>query len=150
MTSIGMSGGNSKDFMQDKLEEVRMEYLDYRFEQVEKELNKIVDLLTKSTEEQANRTEQLNSDIKELRGVIEEKVNETLNEHDKKFLVIDTKVKHHEKWLSDIETETATSRQMFKNHVTAIVYITVVVIVVLFSLAAMDFSPIIKFLTLIK
>mgnify|MGYP001247339574 CR=1 FL=1 len=130
------------DPVRDKLEQVQREYLDFRFEQVEKELTKIRELLESSINTHSK-------DIKDLSNEVDN-VKATLVEYDKEFIIIKDRVFQCSDKLKKLEDETYTSRHLFRSPVVTFLSVGFVVIVIIIALGFMDFDPIIKILSLIK
>lgn len=123
-----------------RIEELQNKYFEFRFNEMEKELKRIRELLEESIKESKNNFNFINS---------------RLSEHDKKIGNLETAQRNCPAHSLRAELrlyrrETSFTRVMMKNPVRAFLTIGFVTLIVIMSLVSIGFDPLIKLLTFFK
>lgn len=123
-----------------RIEELQNKYFEFRFNEMEKELKRIRELLEESIKDSKNNFNFINS---------------RLSEHDKKIGNLETSQRNCPAHSLRAELrlyrrETSFTRVMMKNPVRAFLTIGFVTLIVIISLVSIGFEPLIKLLTFFK
>ncbi len=123
-----------------RIEELQNKYFEFRFNEMEKELKRIRELLEESIKDSKNNFDFINS---------------RFSEHDKKIGNLETAQRNCPAHSLRAELrlyrrETSFTRVMMKNPVRAFLTIGFVTLIVVISLVSIGFEPLIKLLTFFK
>ncbi len=136
---------------EDKERKLEREYLDFRFKVVEDKLTQLTVLLEQNIRKQNEEVESLHNRV----NAEIDSIYNRLDNHEKMIMELRQKynscpINSTRAELKIIKQETAFTRIMMKNISRTFVTIAVIVLLILLSLSALNFEPVIKFLNLIR